>query len=109
MTLLAKSYLKLLGLKRVDIDRDAIQAAGVKSKFTTWYSKVPLTAQVWTLAPATPPATGWVPMPWSPVFVIDPRFASRAPALAGRRDFFQHFIITFCEDSVAPFFVVTQK
>jgi hypothetical protein len=47
MTLLAKSYLKLLGLKRADIERDPHGASGVRSRFVTWYSKVPLVAQVY--------------------------------------------------------------
>jgi hypothetical protein len=61
------------------------------------------------LAPdSTPyPSANWTP--WGPLFDLDPRFASHAPGLAGRRDFFRSFVVTFIEDAEAPSYILTQR
>jgi hypothetical protein len=32
-----------------------------------------------------------------------------APGLAGRRDFFRSFVVTFIEDAEAPSYILTQR
>jgi hypothetical protein len=100
VSLLAKEYLR---------DHRA-PALGVRSEFPTWYSKLPLRGQVvLPFAPdSTPyPSANWAP--WGPPFDLDPRFASHAPDLAGRRDFFRSFVVTFVEDAEAPSYILTQR
>jgi hypothetical protein len=61
------------------------------------------------LAPeSTPqPSANWTP--WGPPFDLVPRFASHVPGLAGRRDFFRSFVVTFVEDAEAPSYILTQR
>jgi hypothetical protein len=114
VSLLANEYLRDLGIKQrgaqAEIERDRAPALGVRSQFPTWYSKVPLRGQVvLPLAPdSTPyPSANWTP--WGPLFDLEPRFASHAPNLAGRRDFFRSFVVTFVEDAEAPSYILTQR
>ena len=113
-SLLGKEHLRPLGIRergaQAEIERDSEPALGVKSRFATWYSSVPLRGQVvLPLAPdSTPdPSADWTP--WGPLFDLEPRFASRAPRLAGRRDFFRTFVVTFVEDAEAPSYILTQR
>jgi hypothetical protein len=114
VSLLAKEHLRELGIRQrgaqAEIERDRAPALGVKSQFPTWHSKAPVRGQVvLPLAPdSTPhPSANWTP--WGPSFVLEPRFASHAPDLAGRRDFFRSFVITFVEDVEAPSYILTQR
>jgi hypothetical protein len=114
VSLLGKEHLRELGIRQrgaqAEIELDAEPALGVKSRFPTWYSKVSVRGQVvLPLAPdSTPyPSANWTP--WGPSFVLDPRFASHAPDLAGRRDFFRSFVVTFIEDAEAPSYILTQR
>jgi hypothetical protein len=114
VSVLAKERLRSLGIRQrgaqAEIERDLVPAIGVKSRFAAWHSKVPLRAQVvLPVAPdSTPhPSANWTP--WGPSFVLDARFASHAPDLAGRRDFFRSFVITFVEDADAPTYILTQR
>lgn len=92
-TLLPRDLLGQLGLKgSADIAKDPNTSGGVRSKFVTWSSLVPLTAQIMLINQATGAAT-----PWGPVISLAAGFAMRAPALAGRSDFFQPFYIVFQE------------
>jgi hypothetical protein len=87
-----------------------VPGIGVKFRFPTWYSKVPLRAHVvLPLGPdSTPqPSADWTP--WGPAFHLDPRFAHDVPGLAGRRDFFRSFVVTFVEDAEAPSYILTQR
>jgi hypothetical protein len=113
-SLLRKEHLRPLGIRqrgaRAEIERDSQPALGVKSRFSTWYSNVPLRGKVLLrLAPdSTPyPSANWTP--WGPFFDLEPRFASHAPGLAGRRDFFRSFVVTFIEDAEAPSYILTQR
>jgi hypothetical protein len=114
VSLLAKEHLRSLGIKQsgvqAEIERDPMPGFGVKSQFAGWYSKVPLEAQiVLPLAPdSTPePSANWTP--WGPPFDLEPRFAHDVPGLAGRRDFFRSFVVTFVEDAEAPSYILTQR
>jgi hypothetical protein len=114
VTVLAKDHLRDLGIRqrgaRAEIELDAEPALGVKSRFPTWYSKVSVRGQVvLPFAPdSTPyPSANWTP--WGPSFDLEPRFASHAPDLAGRRDFFRSFVVTFVEDAEAPSYILTQR
>ena len=114
VSLLAKEYLRDLGIRQrgaqAEIERDQAPALGAKSRFAAWHSKVPLRGQVvLPLAPdSTPyPSDTWTP--WGPPFDLHPRFASHAPDLAGRRDFFRSFVVTFVEDAEAPSYILTQR
>jgi hypothetical protein len=42
-------------------------------------------------------------------FDFEPRFAHDVPGLAGRRDFFRSFVVTFVEDAEAPSYILTQR
>jgi hypothetical protein len=53
------------------------------------------------------PSANWTP--WGRPFDLDPRFASHVPGLAGRRDFFRSFVVTFVEDAEAPSYILTQR
>jgi hypothetical protein len=113
-TLLAKEYLRQLGIKQrgpqAEIDRDPTPATGVKSRFVTWYSNVLLTAQVvLPLAPGSSPSPSANWTPWGSTFELDARFANRAPGLAGRRDFFRNFVVTFIEDATNPRYTLTER
>jgi hypothetical protein len=114
VSLLAKEHLRKLGIRQrgaqAEIERDRAPALGVRSQFAAWYSKVPLRGQVvLPLAPdSTPqPSANWIP--WGPTFDLDPRFAHDVPGLAGRRDFFRSFVVTFVEDAEAPSYILTQR
>jgi hypothetical protein len=114
VSLLAKEHLRSLGITQrgaqAEIERDPVPGLGVKSRFAGWYSKVPRKGQVvLPLAPdSTPePSANWTP--WGPPFGLEPRFASHAPSLAGRRDFFRSFVVTFVEDAEAPSYILTQR
>jgi hypothetical protein len=114
VSLLAKEHLRKLGIRQrgaqAEIERDRAPALGAKSRFTAWHSKVPLRGQVvLPFAPdSTPyPSANWTP--WGPPFDVEPRFASHAPDLAGRRDFFRNFVVTFVEDAEAPSYILTQR
>ena len=113
-SLLKKEHLRPLGIRQrgaqAEIEPDPEPALGVKSRFATWYSNVPLIGQVvLRLAPdSTPyPSASWTP--WGPLFHLEPRFATHAPGLAGRRDFFRSFVVTFVEDAEAPSYILTQR
>jgi hypothetical protein len=92
VSLLAKENLRDLGIKQrgaqAEIERDRAPALAVKSQF-------PLEAANWT--------------PWGPTFDLDLRFAHGVPGLAGRRDFFRSFVVTFVEDTEAPSYILTQR
>jgi len=114
VSVLGKEHLRELGIRergaQPEIERDSEPALGVKSRFATWHSSVPLRGQV--VLPlaldSTPyPSANWTP--WGPSFILDPRFASHAPDLAGRRDFFRNFVVTFVEDAEAPSYILTQR
>jgi hypothetical protein len=114
VSLLAKEHLRELGIKQrgaqAEIERDRAPALGVRSQFPTWCSKVPVRGQVvLPLEPgSTPePSANWTP--WGPPFDLDPRFAHDVPGLAGRRDFFRSFVVTFIEDAEAPSYILTQR
>jgi hypothetical protein len=114
VSVLGKEHLRDLGIRQrgaqAEIVPDSEPALGVKSRFATWYSSVPLRGQVvLPLAPeSTPyPSANWTP--WGPPFDLEPRFASHAPSLAGRRDFFRSFVVTFVEDAEAPSYILTQR
>jgi hypothetical protein len=114
VSLLAKEHLRKLGIRqrgaRAEIEPDSEPALGVKSRFATWHSNVPLRGRVvLPLAPdSTPyPSANWTP--WGPLFDLEPRFASHAPDVAGRRDFFRSFVVTFIEDADAPSYILTQR
>jgi len=114
VSLLAKEHLRELGIRQrgtqAEIELDAEPALGVKSQFPTWYSKVPVRGQVvLPFAPdSTPyPSANWTP--WGPLFDLEPRFTHDVPGLAGRRDFFRSFVVTFIEDAEAPSYILTQR
>jgi hypothetical protein len=114
VSLLAKERLRELGIKQrgahAEIERDRALALGVRSQFPTWRSKVPVRGQVvLPLEPASAPhaSANWTP--WGPPFDLDPRFAHDVPGLAGRRDFFRNFVVTFVEDAEAPSYILTQR
>ena len=114
VSLLAKERLRELGIRQrgpeAEIERDRAPALGVRSQFPTWYSKVPVRGQVvLPLEPhSTPqPSSNWTP--WGPTFHLEPRFAHDVPGLAGRRDFFRSFVVTFVEDAEAPSYILTQR
>jgi hypothetical protein len=114
VSLLAKQHLRELGIRqrgaRAEIERDRAPALGVRSQFPTWYSKVPARGLV--VLPLEPDSTprlsaNWTP--WGPTFHFEPRFAHDVPGLAGRRDFFRSFVVTFVEDAEAPSYILTQR
>lgn len=114
VSLLGKERLRELGIRQrgaqAEIERDRTPALGVRSHFPTWCSKVPVRGQV--VLPLEPdsspePSADWTP--WGPPFHFDPRFAHDVPALAGRRDFFRSFVVTFVEDAEAPSYILTQR
>jgi hypothetical protein len=114
VSVLGKEHLRPLGIRQrgaqAEIELDSEPALGVKSRFATWYSSVPLRGQVvLPLAPdSTPyPSANWTP--WGPLFDLEPRFASHVPSLAGRRDFFRSFVVTFVEDAEAPSYILTLR
>jgi hypothetical protein len=114
VSLLAKERLRELGIKQrgahAEIERDRALALGVRSQFPTWRSKVPVRGQVvLPLEPASAPhaSANWTP--WGPTFDLEPRFAHDVPGLAGRRDFFRSFVVTFVEDAEAPSYILTQR
>jgi hypothetical protein len=115
VSLLAKERLRELGIRQrgahAEIERDRAPALGVRSRFPTWCSKVPVRAQVvLPLEPADvpqPSGANWTP--WGPMFDLEPRFAHDVPGLAGRRDFFRSFVVTFVEDAEAPSYILTQR
>lgn len=92
-SLLPRALLKRLGLHGADVAKDARPSGGVRSRFVTWYSTVPLVGQIFLPPGAAGPAAAL----WGPEFPLQVRFATNAPALAGRNDFFQPFNITFAE------------
>jgi hypothetical protein len=114
VSVLGKEHLRPLGIRQrgaqVEIEPDSEPALGVKSQFATWYSSVPLRGQVvLPLAPGSTlyPSADWTP--WGPLFDLHPRFAHNVPGLAGRRDFFRSFVVTFVEDAEAPSYILTQR
>jgi hypothetical protein len=114
VSVLGKEHLRPLDIRQrgaqAEIEPDSEPALGVKSRFATWYSSVPLKGQVvLPLAPdSTPyPSANWTS--WGPSFDFEPRFASQVPGLAGRRDFFRSFVVTFVEDAEAPSYILTQR
>jgi hypothetical protein len=114
VSLLAKEHLRSLGIKQrgaqAEIERDRTPALGVRSQFPTWYSIVPVRGQV--VLPLEPGSTSQPPANWTlwgPTFDLDPRFAHDVPGLAGRRDFFRSFVVTFIEDADAPSYILTQR
>ena len=114
VSVLGKERLRPLGIRQrgaqAEIELDSEPALGVKSRFATWYSSVPLRGRVvLPLAPdSTPyPSANWTP--WGPAFDLEPRFAHDVPGLAGRRDFFRTFVVTFIEDAEAPSYILTQR
>jgi hypothetical protein len=111
VSLLTKEHLRELGIRQrgaqAEIERDRAPALGVRSRFPTWYSKVPVKGQVvLPLEPDSPP-DDWTP--WGPSFDLEPRFAHDVPGLAGRRDFFRSFVVTFVEDAEAPSYILTER
>ena len=67
-------------------------------------ARVPLTGQIMV-------STGTEDSPyepWGKTFEIEPRFAARAPALAGRHDFFRNFMVIFCGHEAEPFFMIRE-
>jgi len=114
VSLLAKEHLRSLGIRqrgaKAEIAPDPVPGIGLKFRFPTWHSKVPFRAQVvLPLAPdSTPrPSANWTP--WGPAFDLEPRFAHDVPGLAGRRDFFRSFVVTFVEDAEAPSYILTLR
>jgi hypothetical protein len=108
-TLLPKQLAKPLGIKMSELTKDAVLAGGVKSKFTTWSSTVMIRAQV--LYQTGPPSASTMadPTPWGPTFDLDAGFASSAPVLFGRADFFQAFDVAFIAHASDPFFSLTPR
>jgi hypothetical protein len=114
VSLLAKERLRSLGIRQrgaqAEIERDRAPALGVRSRFPTWCSRVPVRGQV--MLPLEPDSTSEPPAnwtPWGPTFDLELRFAHDVPGLAGRRDFFRSFVITFIEDAGAPSYILTQR
>lgn len=114
VSVLGKEHLRPLGIRQrgaqAEIERDPAPALGVRSQFLTWYWKVPVRGQV--LLPLEPdstpqPSANWTP--WGLPFDLEPRFAHDVPGLAGRRDFFRSFVVTFVEDAEAPSYILTQR
>jgi hypothetical protein len=78
--------------------RDAIDGVGVEgASFPTWSSSVALQARIIA-------NFGQGPVPWGPIFPLNPAFSEKAAALLGRQDFFQAFTVTFAENAAAPAF-----